>query len=261
MVFGTGVTFRIYEPSSGPTDKHLQTQSGQGIVLDSKGSAVQSGDAVQVVPGTKIVNEGDWHILHGGFSSTSSGAQFVNQKTLTVDVGGPDVAALSNMKLLQQGTLVVEAGSTFAVGSGSQQSAGTTTVNGQLDTVATYRVAGGTLSGGGTVDGSVRNEAVVAPGDAIGKLTITHAYTQTASGDLRIDLKNAAFDQLIVGGPAALAGHLHLILKQSGALSSTPRTLLTASTVSGSPSVVFGALPKSLWKVTVSGTSVRLVPK
>ena len=261
MIFGTGVTFRIYQPSSAPIAKHMQTQGGQGIVVDSKGTTLQSGDPVQVVPGTRIVNEGDWHILHGGFSSSSSGAQFVNQKALTVDVGGPDMASLSNMKLVQQGTFLVAVGSTFAVGSGSQQVAGTTTVKGRLSTGVNYRISGGTLTGGGTIDGNVLNEAVVAPGNGIGKLTITHGYTQVASGDLRIDLKNSVFDQLIVGGPVVLAGHLHLVLNQSGALTGTARTLLTATTLTGTPTVVFGALPKSKWKITVTSTALKLLPR
>ena len=109
--------------------------------------------------------------------------------------------------------------------------------------------------------GSVRNEAMVTPGNGIGQLTITNDYTQVAGGDLRIELRDSGFDRLIVGNAVALGGDLHLLLKQSTPLSRKGRTLVTAASVTGVPAVSLGALPPALWKVAISATSVRLVPK
>lgn len=75
----------------------------------------------------------------------------------------------------------------------------------------------GTLSGVGTVGGSViNNGGLVGPGTSSGVLTIDNDYTQGAGGTLAIEiggtLPGAAYDRLIVGGMANLAGTLNVSL-------------------------------------------------
>ena len=69
--------------------------------------------------------------------------------------------------------------------------------------------AGATLTGAGTIGGSVVNAGTVAPGGSPGDLTISGAYTQAATGTLAIELDGAtAFDRLLVSGAATLDGTL-----------------------------------------------------
>lgn len=257
---GENVALRFYEPSSAPISKRIQTQSGAGVTLTTRGSTFQTGNPVDVVPGTRIINEGDWNVRRGGFRATSTVAQFVNRDTLTVDTDDPRPVGFVNMKLVQRGTFTVDRGSVFTIGTDSVQSAGTTRLNGTLETGASYRIAAGILAGGGTVRGHLINAARVAPGDGLGRLTVTGDYTQTAAGRLVVELSNARSDRL-VAGEANLDGRLQLVLKQSRPLSKTARTLVTGDTVTGSPSVLFGQLPAAQWTVVVAATAVRLVPR
>jgi hypothetical protein len=73
-------------------------------------------------------------------------------------------------------------------------------------------IAGGTLSGSGTITGSVRNGGTVAPSTTGGVLKITGAYHQVSSGTLSSVIigttPGTKFGQLGVGGKATLAGTL-----------------------------------------------------
>ena len=67
---------------------------------------------------------------------------------------------------------------------------------------------GGTLSGHGTIVGSVLNNGEVSPGGTIGVLTVNGDYTQTSTGTLAIDVSLTDSSQLRVTGTAHLAGTL-----------------------------------------------------
>jgi autotransporter-associated beta strand protein len=69
--------------------------------------------------------------------------------------------------------------------------------------------AGGTLMGHGTIAGSVTNFGVVAPGGAIGTLTVG-SYTQAVTGTLNIEVSPTAASLLNAIGSANLAGKLAL---------------------------------------------------
>jgi fibronectin-binding autotransporter adhesin len=72
----------------------------------------------------------------------------------------------------------------------------------------------GTLSGGGTLQGSVSNSGgTVAPGASPGALTLSGDYTQGAGGSLEIEIAGTGvgqFDKLTVLGNATLGGTLAL---------------------------------------------------
>ena len=72
---------------------------------------------------------------------------------------------------------------------------------------------GGSLTGNGTVNASIVNGAIVSPGSSPGTLTVNGDYTQTASGELRMELGRATtaeWDRLLIAGSATLAGSLNL---------------------------------------------------
>jgi hypothetical protein len=139
----------------------------------------------------------------------------VHQGTIRADTAGRTITIAAANGVTHQGTLEVLAGATLAVTSSPlTQIAGTTRLDGGTLTVALgLDLAGGTLTGVGTITGSVGNAAACLPGSPTGTLTITGGYTQTAAGRLAVDLGGTApgsFDGLAIGGAATLAGTLDL---------------------------------------------------
>ena len=70
----------------------------------------------------------------------------------------------------------------------------------------------GTVFSNGTITGTVNNSGVLNPGFSPGTATITNDYNQTAAGKLNIEIERRAFDQLLVGGVANLAGVINLLI-------------------------------------------------
>ena len=60
--------------------------------------------------------------------------------------------------------------------------------DGTLATDGTITLTGKTLKGTGTVDGNLVNNGIIIPGNPLGSLTVTHNFTQLASGILNIDI-------------------------------------------------------------------------
>ena len=140
--------------------------------------------------------------------------------------GGGTLSFSTATDLANQGTLIAAANSTVQV------------QGGPLD------VGTGTLSGSGTIVGSVSNAAgTVAPGASPGTLTIAGSYTQTG-GTLLIELGGAApgqFDVLAVSGNANLGGALRVATANN--FNPAPGqnfAILTAGAVSGAFSQSFG---------------------
>ncbi|HXR04201.1 MAG TPA: hypothetical protein VN836_05790, partial [Verrucomicrobiae bacterium] len=110
------------------------------------------------------------------------------------------------------GTVQVNNG-TVSFGNAFIQSAGQTVLNGgnfAFSQVA--QLLGGTLTGAGTITGSVSNNAAIGTGASPGLLTISGTYAEGANAHLAIKLGGTSagtnYDQLSVGGNAALAGTL-----------------------------------------------------
>jgi T5SS/PEP-CTERM-associated repeat protein len=65
----------------------------------------------------------------------------------------------------------------------------------------------GQIHGNGTLTGSVTNNGLVSPGTSPGTLTVNGNFSQTADGELLVELASlASFDRLQVSGSATLAG-------------------------------------------------------
>ena len=137
---------------------------------------------------------------------------------------------------------------------------------------STFIVGGGTLSGTGTINGSVNVMAgIVSPGGsgAAGTITISGNYTQDAGGTLAVDIGGvsaAQYDGLDVGGTAALAG----IFSVTNSPSFIPAagsffTLVTASSVTGGFNTISasGYTPdqSATAFAVVAGESTVVVPK
>ena len=121
------------------------------------------------------------------------------------------------------GNINVGNAATFSVPAGFIQNGGTTTLasGATLDvgTNAVDLINAAVLTGVGMVNGDVINTAgTVAPGSSPGIMTISGNYTQGLNGSLAIDVQDpgltagADYDQLIIGGSAALNGNLFVTL-------------------------------------------------
>ena len=143
-----------------------------------------------------------------------NGGAFINAGTIVLDQSGSNPT-------LNTGT-VTNTGKIETAG----PSGNTSQVNGQIDqtgiaarvvvTPSTKLQLGnvlllkaGSLSGGGTLGGSVENSGgTVKPGESPGTLTLTGNYTQGVNGLLELELGGTApgeFDVLYVGGSANIA--------------------------------------------------------
>jgi fibronectin-binding autotransporter adhesin len=264
---GTGVATRIVDLGADASHGRALTATGatpatltiEGGALQDSPSLITVGGADQIINGTSST----WTIDNGGMSAgvcCANPANFLNEGTIDVEASGGS-AALTLLQFTNTGTLRVGAGTLSFSALAPIQSAGSTVVDGTLSTGQPYGLQGGTLTGSGTVTGSITNGAgTVSAGDPIGTLHVTGAFSQGNSGTLLIDLKNAKSDLLNVDGAFTLGGTLQLKLDQSGALSRVQRTLVNAGSTSGTWSITgLGGLG-SPFKVTVTSTQVLLVP-
>ncbi|HYC89843.1 MAG TPA: hypothetical protein VEO54_11570 [Thermoanaerobaculia bacterium] len=161
-----------------------------------------------LIDGVAVGNDGTVNILSSqGITATAGTPPFANLGTLrkTGDSGAMrfDVP-LSNGGLVQIETGTMEFVQSYA------QSAGTTTVlSGATLKTATLALDGGSLTGNGTVAGTVTSHATVSPGASPGTLTISGDYVQASDGMLQIELGGTTqYDRLLVGGSVTLDGTL-----------------------------------------------------
>jgi hypothetical protein len=119
-----------------------------------------------------------------------------------------------NAAFVNTGDVQVQSG-TLSFGNAFIQNAGQTVLNGGnfvFSQVAQLR--GGILSGTGTITGSVSNNAAIGTGSSPGLLTISGNYAEGANAHLAIKLggnmAGTNYDQLSIGGSAALAGSLDI---------------------------------------------------
>ena len=78
-----------------------------------------------------------------------------------------------------------------------------------------FDLGGGTLFGAGKIDGSIKVEGTIDLGTAVGVLTVTGDYTQTATGTFKVKIGGAGagqYDVVSVGGTATLAGVIQVVL-------------------------------------------------
>ncbi len=130
-------------------------------------------------------------------------------------------------------------------------------------------LTGGTLSGTGTVEGSLTNETgTLAPGDsAPGKLTVEGTYKQEAGGTLAVGIAgttpDSGFGQLVIKGSATLGGALSLTDEGGFTPASGDKfEVLSATSHSGAFATIAGP-SASLYEAEsgTGGATVKAKPK
>jgi PEP-CTERM motif len=189
-------TFTNYASLVNNASGTLNNQTGAGINIS--GSLANYG---------ALTNNGTITITTASINGqTYSGAlsnsgTFINNGSLALENSGGGSVGLFNGSggsitnsgsvTNNGGDISLGFGSTFSNLAGSKfvQTAGILNVNGVMNTVPAVQLQGGTLTGGGTINGDVHNTGgSVEPGFAGGPLTINGNYTQGANGNLVIDL-------------------------------------------------------------------------
>lgn len=95
-------------------------------------------------------------------------------------------------------------------------------------------IAGGSLSGVGTLIGNLTNTGEISPGNSPGTLQVQGDFTQSLGGFLRLEIGSTAADLLQVTGNAKLGGTLQLsLLGGFSPVDDMTYDLLTASKLSG----------------------------
>jgi hypothetical protein len=167
-----------------------------------------------------FINDGTLKLLHNGLS-------------LGVGSGTGSITLANGANLDFAGNFFLDDGSAVS-GIGTVNVDGTLTAtgnvgvpnltigaNGTAKVLGTLTSAGpvtnsGTLTGAGTIVGNITNAGTVAPGTTTGRLTVQGTYTQTAAGELAIEIggnvAGVSYDQLAVTGVATLGGQLNLSL-------------------------------------------------
>lgn len=201
----------------------------------------------------------------------------VGSKTITT-LGGSGVIALNNNTFIISsgdfsGDLTGVDGSLTknSIGSlvlrGNNTYSGATTVNagelqieGSLNSEVTVNT-GATLSGSGSLV-SVTNSGTVSPGSSIGTLTVVGTFTQTADGNLDIEVNNAGQSDLIdITGNAVLDGTVTVIPLSSNITPTTQYEFLRTTTGYGNTrfSGITSSNSRFRFKLLYQGDSVFIV--
>ncbi|WP_175541801.1 filamentous hemagglutinin N-terminal domain-containing protein [Polaromonas sp. YR568] len=154
-------------------------------------------------------------IINAPITSTSNKLDLTLNSNYQSDYPADDHAVQLNANLALNGGLL-RVSQSEGNGNGTLNIAGgtTTLVTGSIINAAAVNVlAGGTLSGNGTLTGALSNNGNVTVGGsgAIGRLTVQGNYAQGSSGGLNVELQATdGFDQLAVTGTASLNGRLSI---------------------------------------------------
>jgi len=135
-------------------------------------------------------NQGNITIQNGGVFNNQTTGRFLNQ-----NLGG-------------RGHLIIDAGGAFNNYGTVKWEGGLVTNNGTLN-------ARTTLTGNVTINGSLKNEGTLAPGNSPGLYTITGDYTAASTAIHNFEIGGTTpndYDRLVAGGTAALDGTLNVSL-------------------------------------------------
>ena len=207
----------IHTTISGTATKTLTSPSSTPTALTLHGAtSVAASGKVGLTGTTTLSNLGTLTMKTGttigAGSCCVSPDNFSNGGTLIV-AAGTGTATTSLLQFSNNGTVKVNSG-TLAINSlGYKQTAGSTQLaGGSISAAQQMNISKGTLSGFGSITGSVLNGGTVAPSTTGGVLRISGAYQQTSSGALSSVITGTTpgtkFGQLSVGGTATLAGTL-----------------------------------------------------
>jgi hypothetical protein len=201
---------------SGTTTKTVTSPSSTPTALTLRGATSLAGSGELELSGTTTLSNLGTLTLKTGTTIGASTCcatpdNFSNGGTLLV-AAGTGTATTSLLQFSNSGTVKVTGG-TLAINTlGYKQTAGSTQLAGGSITAQQQMNIKGTLSGFGTITGSVLNGGTVAPSTTGGVLKISGGYNQTSAGTLSSVITGTTpgtkFGQLSVGGKATLAGTL-----------------------------------------------------
>ncbi|HEX9982410.1 MAG TPA: hypothetical protein VGF69_04025 [Thermoanaerobaculia bacterium] len=201
---GAGATFDV-------TDTNLHTLDGRGLTND--GTLRYLGDGTLSVENAAVLrNTNTFDLQSAPAIQTATSGSIVNSGTFKKTAGA---TANVNVTFTNSGIVNADAG-TLSLGGFTQTGGSTNLRGGSIAAVAPLNLTGGTLTGFGTITGSVSNNgANVAPGDAASTATIhlTGSYAQGSTGTMTLKVGgNAAGtfdvfhvdDDLLLGGTLAV---------------------------------------------------------
>jgi hypothetical protein len=247
LTIGSGDSFIVHGNLTNFASNKLTggTYSVTGT-LQFNGASIATNAANITLSGTaaKIQDQSGNNALLGFHNNSASGIFALSSGATLTTTGG----AFTNA-----GTFTVSTGTSFTIGGSSftfTQSGGRSTIDGTLtsSTASTVTLNGGSLFGGGTINNSLVNNAIVTPADSSAKtaiLNVKKTYTQGTAGVLNISIGGTTvgtkYDQLNVTSTASLGGALNISLI-SGFVPTVGSTfdILNGSTVSGNWSTIKG---------------------
>ena len=178
------------------------------------GDSAGASGTLNLTSSTNLLNVNGAHPSYWEFLVGRAGSGTLNVTNgARVTVSGSGASSVMGLETGSSGTATVSGTgslwSTFiALRVGINGQASLTVANG--GTVSAPAIITGLLGeihGNGTLTGSVTNNGLVSPGTSPGTLTINGNYSQTADGELLIELASlASFDRLQVSGSVNLAG-------------------------------------------------------
>ncbi len=220
--------------------------AGRNVVIDPNPSIGAGGESAGVYISDPVTSDFVWDATTASAAWSAAGSWDASATPDLLSVaqvhhrsGGDQEAVVSgdqeawNIEVVggsagQTMTVRIEAGATLTTFSGGTVEAGGEIAldGGTLDTQF-LDIRGGTLSGeglvrtgSGPIEGQVEAlQGTIAPGDGVGRLTIEGRFSLGDGGVLEIEidglLPGTEHDQLVVDGPAALAGTLLVTLDEN----------------------------------------------
>jgi len=198
----------------------INAQSGDALAIDQTGGTFSISGATAALDGGSITTADPVSITTA--FATANAPTLTTTSAITfgaaVAVSGTG-ATFTAAGVTAPGASASRRRASHTYGFGSDDvvlTGGTTTVaSGYTLTAGDVTLKGGTLGGQGTVSAAVTNTSgTVSPGDPLGVLTVTGAYSQGGLGTLVIELDGTTagtgFSQLVVGGSTSLGGDLSL---------------------------------------------------
>jgi prepilin-type N-terminal cleavage/methylation domain-containing protein/prepilin-type processing-associated H-X9-DG protein len=263
LVTGAGSEFRtdgtLVVGNTGNGTLTVQNQGTARSVFGNVAQAVGSTSSVAIA-GTGSKWTVDDSLYVGGNAIASGGT---GQVSVT---NNASLAVGNRLHLWQSGQLSVDSSAIVSVGPGAP-----------ANTPGTVQVlAGGVLSGRGTIQGKIVNGGSLKPGSSPGIIAINGDYTQTANGVLEIEVGGLSLtpspqhDQVQVSGQASLDGSIEFPIVNIPNTNTlfTPQlndeiTFLTANSITGAPKAVLApnlasVAPQLGFVVIKNATDMRL---
>jgi len=226
-----------------------------GTLTNEAGAGISGVIELSNAAGATLINHGSlyhWYADFYGYNSSNAGmllndGSLYNARTLTNSGTLQNLGSISG-----NGRYIQTAGATINTGTLAQ---------------AQIEIQAGSFAGTGTVQATgFSNAGTLAPGAALGVLSIAGNYQQLSSGQLAVELgglqQGTDYDLLAVSGQAALAGGLSVALVNglTPALGAEFDILHADGGLSGSfESLVLPTLAAGLsWRVDYTGTDVWL---